>query len=669
MYEASTLLQAAKDRIGAYKKLEEQILQLQQTFNGIADLGDDFKGKGADNIKSFYKGHASVADQWLNLIRTQIAFFESIPMQVKSGNLEGQTVVNEAVLEMDVATGLRQSEQMVKEQKAALTNIFANIQDIMDLKAFSTDTFDASLEQADKERKDTMEAVETLDETLVADYSKLDVYYQAVLSNQQALMNATSSGGSVSPLYFEEKAYHRSEAYQLQGQTNKLAQAYVEQKETKRKAYEERINATKPFDFTEVCENPEAEKDEPGIVIGAKNIGEDLASIGKGTVSGLKGVGEDVWNGMENRADKWNDSWYDFGNYMTMGAFDGAVSFKDGLNDRANRMFDSKYDFFNYTSVGLLDVANGALNPEDPLSKEHWENSIGLFTTFLGGVKPVGVAKNTAKIAEIKTSTKSLTTQTPLRPAKPAFSLIDRWKRILSTSVVKQNDFAFAGVPNEMISDIPEVTNKAGTVKFSNIDSYGSSPRKSDSTIRSVDDAHAWGETHYSEWMNWLTDQEKQGIIDYTGDDYAPINRYLREITDSLDGVDSRTISAIYNGLSKAELPHDVTVYRGTGIEPIEHILNRSLSGEIMDVENLAGHTVQEKGFMSTSVLKGSSFDKSVSWTINAPKGSQGAYVGKISHFPYEAELLFNMKQEMLIKKASLDEDGKIHLILELMNN
>lgn len=67
-------------------------------------------------------------------------------------------------------------------------------------------------------------------------------------------------------------------------------------------------------------------------------------------------------------------------------------------------------------------------------------------------------------------------------------------------------------------------------------------------------------------------------------------------------------------------------------------------------------------------MVKESSFGHmGVSWEINIPKGSNAAYVGKISHFPDEAELLLNSGQEMIIKSASVDSDGKIHLVLNLI--
>jgi len=104
---------------------------------------------------------------------------------------------------------------------------------------------------------------------------------------------------------------------------------------------------------------------------------------------------------MGERADKRYNSLYDFGNYITMGGFDGAVSFKEGLNERGEKSFDSPYDFVNHATMGLLDVGQQALNPEKPLSKEHWENSMFLFASVIGGAKPAGAVKSVPKVTNV----------------------------------------------------------------------------------------------------------------------------------------------------------------------------------------------------------------------------------------------------------------------------
>ncbi|PAK43570.1 ADP-ribosyltransferase [Peribacillus simplex] len=188
-------------------------------------------------------------------------------------------------------------------------------------------------------------------------------------------------------------------------------------------------------------------------------------------------------------------------------------------------------------------------------------------------------------------------------------------------------------------------------------------------TISNIAEAHEWGNKNYTNWLKSLTESERKAIIKYTGIDYQYINNYLRGIDDSLHGIDMQVIDDIKSGLSKATVPHNMQVYRGTDFRPFEGIFSINKYGNI-DVESLIGKTIKDEGFISTAIVKESSFDyKEVLWTINIPQGAKAAYVGDISNVPDEAELLLNAGQELFIKEANEDANGKLHLILDLRLN
>ncbi|MBC6310983.1 ADP-ribosyltransferase [Listeria sp. FSL L7-1582] len=186
--------------------------------------------------------------------------------------------------------------------------------------------------------------------------------------------------------------------------------------------------------------------------------------------------------------------------------------------------------------------------------------------------------------------------------------------------------------------------------------------------ITSVDDAHRWGDTHFSEWLDSLSSAEKSAIQQYTGSDYRKINSYLRGISDSLDDIEPSVIDNIKSGLGKSSVPHDVQVYRGTDMRPFEDIIEIGKDGSF-NYDSLIGKTIKDDGFVSTAIVQESSFDFfDVAWEINVPKGAEGAYIGNISNVPSEAELLLNAGQEMLIKSVDVGIDGKINIVFDLIS-
>ncbi|WP_240764978.1 zincin-like metallopeptidase toxin domain-containing protein [Paenibacillus dendritiformis] len=112
--------------------------------------------------------------------------------------------------------------------------------------------------------------------------------------------------------------------------------------------------------------------------------GEEAWSAIKKSGNSIAEIGSDLWKGLEVRANKAFDSPYDFGNWLTVGAFDAAGGIYEGAKIRANKRNESAYDYMNWLSAGMVDTFNGAFNPDDPLSKEHWLNSFGALGYLVG---------------------------------------------------------------------------------------------------------------------------------------------------------------------------------------------------------------------------------------------------------------------------------------------
>ncbi|RUK46227.1 transposase, partial [Bacillus safensis] len=76
--DAKALTSAMDTRAKHYQELREQMVDLKKALQGVANLGDDFTGKGADNIKSFYKELSGNVDMFISFIDKQKAFHEGV---------------------------------------------------------------------------------------------------------------------------------------------------------------------------------------------------------------------------------------------------------------------------------------------------------------------------------------------------------------------------------------------------------------------------------------------------------------------------------------------------------------------------------------------------------------------------------------------------------------
>lgn len=229
VFESQSLTDEADKRKKQYEALEEQLRALKLAFQGVADLGDALKGKGADNIKDFFQGQAEIADSWLTLVSAQIAFLNGISGDIKDQELS-DTYVETSFLEHELPNADLKASEIVSAHKAEIDSILSGISDIIHLDTYTLDDYADKMGDAQKTRRDMITAVDTLDESLTAEYQNLESLDNAVLSKYSVLMQATSNGKSASPMYYDKKAFHSNEIYKSVTATEKQGTDYIDAK-------------------------------------------------------------------------------------------------------------------------------------------------------------------------------------------------------------------------------------------------------------------------------------------------------------------------------------------------------------------------------------------------------------------------------------------------------
>ncbi|MGM0724713.1 MAG: T7SS effector LXG polymorphic toxin [Bacillota bacterium] len=249
--DTKALTSATDTRAKHYQELREQMVDLKKALQGVANLGDDFTGKGADNIKSFYKELAGNVDMFISFIDKQKAFHEGVSGTLDDTNFGGDTFVEEHFLDNAVHMGIKNAKSIVKDQKKALKTIFQDIDDLISLEVFDSKTFDEKIANAEDERKKTVKDLRELDQNLKDEYALSETEQQATLALYAEMMNATNDGKAISPMNFDKKAYQNSEIYKAKSDIEKQTSEYLkikkEQEEAREIAKEQEALASRPW--------------------------------------------------------------------------------------------------------------------------------------------------------------------------------------------------------------------------------------------------------------------------------------------------------------------------------------------------------------------------------------------------------------------------------------